>query len=273
MGMKKAISNQIFTGWPIERAAEYVAALGYDGLEFDPYTLADAVDEITPEQRCRIRQAARAQDLDVVGFHSTLKSPTVALHINHPDSAIRDRTVAYLAALSALCEDLGARILVLGSPKQRGIHPDLTPEEAWGLARDTIIRALPAAERHGVMLCLEPITHRLTDFMTTAAEARRMVEEMDHPHLRMMIDVRSASDDVAPIPDLIRQSAAYLEHIHANDDNGRGPGQGNADYAGIAGALKEISYQGYLSVEVFDFEQGPESIAQESMRALRRYFG
>ena len=99
-----------------------------------------------------------------------------------------------------------------------------------------------------------------------------MVEEIDHPNFRMMLDVRSASDDERPIPDLIRQSASYLAHFHANDDNGRGPGAGNADYAGISAALREIGYDGYLSVEVFDFQPDPETIARGSLKTLREYF-
>lgn len=99
-----------------------------------------------------------------------------------------------------------------------------------------------------------------------------MVEEIHHPNFKMMLDVRSASADEMPIPDLIRQSARYLTHFHANDDNGKGPGFGNADYAGISDALKEISYRGYLSVEVFDFQPNPETIAMESLKTLRKHF-
>jgi sugar phosphate isomerase/epimerase len=100
-----------------------------------------------------------------------------------------------------------------------------------------------------------------------------MVEEIDHPNFRMMLDVRSASDDERPIPDLIRQSAPYLAHFHANDDNGRGPGAGDADYASISDALRTIGYRGYLSVEVFDLQADPRIIARESLKTLSKYFG
>ena len=162
--------------------------------------------------------------------------------------------------------------MVLGSAKQRNVRPGLTPQQAWVYAVEVFREILETAERRGVVLCLEPLSPRVTNFITKASEAIRMVEEIDHPNFKMMLDVRGASDDERPIPDLIRRSAPHLAHFHANDDNGRGPGGGNADYAGISSALREIGYRGYLSVEVFDFQPGPEAIARESLRTLRKYF-
>ncbi|HOL49586.1 MAG TPA: sugar phosphate isomerase/epimerase, partial [bacterium] len=39
----------------------------------------------------------------------------------------------------------------------------------------------------------------------------------------------------------------------------------------IIKALKEISYQGYISVEVFDFSPGPENIAEKSIQYLKKF--
>jgi len=75
-----------------------------------------------------------------------------------------------------------------------------------------------------------------------------------------------------PIPEIIRRYAPYIAHFHANDDNGKYPGSGKANYEGISSALKEIGYRGYLSVEVFDFQPDPETIARESMDTLKRFF-
>ena len=57
--------------------------------------------------------------------------------------------------------------------------------------------------------------------------------------------------------------------VHANDANLKGPGFGDVDFKPIFGALKEVGYDGFVSVEVFDFEEGPETIARESLRYMR----
>jgi sugar phosphate isomerase/epimerase len=160
----------------------------------------------------------------------------------------------------------------LGSPQQCKVYPGLTLEQAWDYSVATIQATLDRAEEQGAYLCMEPLASFITDFVTTVAEGLRIVERVNHPNFQLMIDVRSASYDEEPIPELIRKSAAHLMHIHANDDNGKEPGTGHADYPGIAAALKAIGYDGYVSVEVFHFEEGPEAIATSSLKALQSYF-
>jgi len=269
---KKAICNDAFENREIADIFQYVGDLGYDGVELNPYTLCETLDGLSLAERVCIRKAAESVGIEIVGIHSILKGPKGFFHINHPDAAVRADTLKHLNALITLCGDLGGKVIPLGASKQRKVLPGLTHQQAWDYAVEVFEGVLETAEKCGVVLCLEPLSYRLTDFITKASEAVRMVEEINHPNFKMMLDVRSASDDEMPIPELIRRSANYLAHFHANDDNGRGPGAGNADYEGISVALKEIGYKGYLSVEVFDFQPDPETIAIESLNTLRKYF-
>jgi hypothetical protein len=58
-----------------------------------------------------------------------------------------------------------------------------------------------------------------------------------------------------------------------NDDNESWPGSGGINYKPVAKALKKVGYDGYVSVEVFDFKPDPKTIAQESMKSLKSIFG
>ena len=99
-----------------------------------------------------------------------------------------------------------------------------------------------------------------------------MVRELDHPNFRLMLDVKSmCSEDRSPAQ-IIREFAPLVDHFHANDANRRGPGFGNTDFRPIAAALREVGYQGYVSVEVFDYTPDPETIARESLRHLKEVF-
>jgi sugar phosphate isomerase/epimerase len=74
------------------------------------------------------------------------------------------------------------------------------------------------------------------------------------------------------IPDIIRRVAPFVAHVQANDANLGYPGSGEIDFVPIFGALRDAGYDGYVSVEVFDFAPGPEKIARESIAYLRQTY-
>lgn len=269
--MKFAICNEMFEGWEFARVCEAASAAGYTGIEVAPFTVGRLAGDVPNTDRSAMRKAAEKNGLRIVGLHWLL-AKTEGFYINHPDKAIRDRTVSYLRDLTNLCADLGGDIMVFGSPKQRDVCEGLSKQQAWDYALDTFGRALPALERRNVTLCLEPLAPQETNFINTAAEAARMVREVYSPFFRLLLDVKAMSSETTPIPDIIRTQAGILKHFHANDANLRGPGFGDTDFVPIATALKDIRYQGWVSVEVFDFAPDPVTIATKSMEYLRKVF-
>jgi sugar phosphate isomerase/epimerase len=51
--------------------------------------------------------------------------------------------------------------------------------------------------------------------------------------------------------------------------DGRHPGTGDYDFVRIFRALKRLGYQGWISLEAFDFEIGGDRIASETMEYLK----
>jgi sugar phosphate isomerase/epimerase len=266
--MRYAICNETFEGWDHERVCRFVAELGYTGLEMAPFTLAPRVTDITPEQRRTLRRQAEASGLRILGLHWLL-ARTEGLHLTAPDETVRKRTAEYLVDLARCCRDLGGDLMVFGSPAQRRIPEGATAERAAGYAADTFRRALSGIADCGVRLCLEPLARTETDFLTTCAEAIALLDQVGHPNFVLHLDVKAMSTDEAPIPDLIQRHAARTGHFHANDPNRRGPGFGDTDFVPIFRALRHSGYQGWVSVEVFDYAPDPETIARESLRYMR----
>ena len=162
--------------------------------------------------------------------------------------------------------------MVVGSPKQRNMLPSGTREQAWEWAITTFRNAVVQAEQRGVVICLEPLAPAETNFINTAAEALQFVQLVSSPHFEIILDVKAMCSESKPIPAILRESWPHFAHFHANDRNLKGPGFGDVNFKPIAAALKEIGYDGFVSVEVFKFEEGPEVIAARSIEYLRHAF-
>lgn len=267
--MRYAICNETFGDWPLERACVVAAACGYTGIEIAPFTLGRRAGDISESDRCRIRDTISAAGLDCVGLHWLL-AKTDEFHVTHPDEAVRARTAAYLGDLARLCRDLGGRVLVFGSPKQRSLLPGVTLATAHDHLAEVFSRVVPVLEETDTVVALEPLTEAETDVLNTAAEACALIERIGSPHIRLHLDVKAMAGEDAPAPEVIRANALHLEHFHANDTNLQGPGFGAVDFAPIFQALADVQYQGWVSVEVFDYAPGAERLARESIDYMRR---
>lgn len=269
--MKFAMCNEMFEAWPWERTCAYLRELGYTGLEIAPFTLAPRATQITSERRKQTRAVAEKHGLHILGIHWLLaKLEPPDLYVTHPDRAVREKTADYFTALVDLCADLGGSVMVIGSPKQRNLMPGVARDQAMEYAKEVFSKSLPTAARRNVTLAIEPLGRAETDFLTTAQDGVELIEKIGHPNFRLHLDVKAMSDESKPIPQIIRESAKHLVHFHVNDPNLLGPGMGDVKYEPIIEALREVKYEGWLSVEAFDFRPGPEKIAEESMRYLRQ---
>ncbi|MEI6658789.1 MAG: sugar phosphate isomerase/epimerase family protein [Planctomycetota bacterium] len=264
-----AICNETFGDWPLNKACDFAAECGYSGIEIAPFTLAPLATDLSAQARGDLRRTIARSGLDCVGLHWLL-AKTEGFHVAHPEADVRGRTVDYLGELARLCHDLGGRVLVFGSPKQRSLLPGVTPEQASDHIHEVFSRLVPVLEATDTVVALEPLSPVETDVLTTAAETCRLIERIGSPHIRLHLDVKAMASEETPIPEIIVASARHLEHFHANDVNLQGPGFGAVDFAPIFGALDEVRYAGWVSVEVFDYAPGPERLARESIAYMSR---
>jgi sugar phosphate isomerase/epimerase len=152
------------------------------------------------------------------------------------------------------------------------VLPEVSRAQAWDWAAATFRDAVGRAEQRGVVICVEPLAPTETNFINTAAEAIQFVQQVPSPHFQIILDVKAMCSEAKPIPAIIRDSWPHFAHFHANDRNLKGPGFGEVDFKPIAAALKEVGYNGFVSVEVFKFEEGAEVIAAKSLEYLKNVF-
>lgn len=269
--MKFAICSETFKHWKLDDIFRYCARIGYNAVEVAPFTLASYVTDISSAERARIRGLANSAGIEISGIHWVLVQ-TEGMHLTSPDAPTRTRTAQYLRDLADFCADIGGRAIIVGSPKQRALGPGITFEQGWGWATEVFRQAVKRAEERGVVICLEPLPAEDTNFINTAAEAVRFVQPFASSAFKVILDVRAMCHEGKPAPQIIRESHGQFAYVHANDKNLKGPGFGCVDYAPIASALREVGYDGTISVEVFRYDEGPEVIALKSLEYLKRMF-
>ena len=267
--MRFAICNETFQDWPFDRAFAFARECGYTGIEFAPFTIDKNAYNISAARRQEIRGQVASHGLEMIGLHWLLAF-TEGYYLTSPDPEVRRRTGDYLAELARLCRDLGGQVLVLGSPKQRNLLPGVTHDDAMKYAAEVIQHALPTFAECDATLAIEPLGPQEGDFLLTAALGSQLVDMIGSPHCRLHLDVKAMSSEGTPIPEIIRANRRHLVHFHANDANRRGPGMGEIDFLPIFAALRDVGYDGWVSVEVFDYSPGVEALARESINYLRQ---
>jgi sugar phosphate isomerase/epimerase len=251
--MKFGICNEIFKDWALEDAMIYAKRAGYDCIEIAPFTLCKHVTDVSAADRRQIRDTAAGVGIEISGIHWVLVQ-TEGMYLTHPDAAVR-------------------QIIVVGSPKQRNLMDGVTYQQAWDYATGVFRPAVKRGEERGVTICFEPLAPSETNFVNTAAEGIRFAQQFNSPAMSIILDVKAMSSEAKPVPQVIRESRGNFSYFHANDANLKGPGFGDVDFKPIAAALRDVGYDGMVSVEVFKFEEGAEVIATKSIEYLHRVFG
>ncbi len=268
--MKFAICQELFEGWDWERQCEFAASLGYTGMEVAPFTLAPRITDVSQERRATLKKQAEAHGVEIMGLHWLL-AKTQGLHLTTRDTAVRRATAQYLIELGDACADMGGTVLVFGSPLQRNIEEGMSREQAMDNAAEVFRDAMPVLGDRGVFLCMEPLTPKETNFINTCAEAMELGALIDHPNFVLHQDVKAMlGAESKTIPDLIHEFKGRVGHFHVNDTNLLGPGMGDTQYLPIFKALLDVRYDGWVSVEVFDYKPGAEFIARSSMEYMQR---
>jgi sugar phosphate isomerase/epimerase len=173
--------------------------------------------------------------------------------------------------LCDLAAELGARVLVHGSPQQRQLTPG-DETEGRKRAAECFAAVAGAAESAGVTYCIEPLSRDQTGCINTVEEAAALVRAIASPAIRTMVDCCSAGrTEAEAIPGLLRKwlPTGLIAHVHLNDPNRRGPGEGELAFAPILRALQAGRYAGMAAIEPFVYQPDGPACAARAIGYIR----
>ncbi len=246
---------------------------GYEAIEIAPFTLAEDPAALPPAKRREYRDIIAAEGLAFAGLHWLMVSPK-GLHVTAPDAGLRHRSWLHIRNLIDLCADLGPTgegggVMVFGSPAQRGTTGGSTRARAMERFEQGLSSVADHAVERNVRILVEALPNAQCDVLNTLEEAVTIVRRIGSRGIRTMFDTHNAVDEVEPHQVLVERYLDLISHIHVNEVDGKHCGAGSYDFLPLLRTLKGLNYQGWISLEAFDFSPGPERIASESIRYLQ----
>ena len=212
--------------------------------------------------------------LEKSGANFTIMNGYLRGRLSDDEGAVELLKTAYETA--QVGKRLGvARLNLHGTGLGEGGLP-VTPCEVvtgqmWLKAYDTLRRVAELGEKEGVTFTLEnlnlPVDHPGVPF-GRAADTLALVAAVNHPNLRLNLDLYHAQIGEGNLIELCRQSLPWIGEIQVADVPGRmQPGTGEINYRGIALALKAMGYSGAIGMEAF-----ASGDAEEALMAFREAF-
>ena len=265
-----AVSN---LAWPTESDSEAfatLAGLGVKGIEVAPTRIA-GWDDITPARLTAYRRQLEGAGLVVSSLQAILFGTKDLTLLGSRDSF--DGMLAHMRRVTGIAAALGAGVLVFGSPRNR-LRGDMPTNDAWSLARDrwTEMGAIVAAS--GVVIGIEPVPPFYGgDFLTRWADVLRMVQDVDHPGIRVHLDTGCVSLGGDEIEDAVMAAKPWFAHFHAAQPELASFADPASNHAAAAAALTASGYDGWISIEMREQPDDPLGATATAVRAVQRIYG
>lgn len=222
---------------------------GFDYLE-PPAAQIAAMSETDFQS---FRREVFAAPIRCTSFNSFIRTLRVV-----GDNVSNTALLNYINLCLGRCRELGGRIVVWGSASSRNVPPGYSRAAAWKQIQDFLRLTGPIARRHGVIVAIEPLRTQESNIINTGAEALRLVREVHHPNIKMIIDyyhLREMNEN----PEIIWTARKEIVHFHfANPHGRRWPKSPSEDpeYGRFFALVKKIHYSGGISIEAHGtFEQ------------------
>jgi len=259
--MKKGINAWTYaSGFTIDKVLEASSEAGYDGVELN---LEEKTLEFTKKERKNIVEKAESLGLELPSICSGL---LWKYNLASPDESVREKGVKILKEGCRFAADVGASVLLVVPAVAVS---ELSYQKTWELSKRSILEAAPIAEEHGILLGVENVWNR---FLYSPLEFRRFIEEIDHPNVKAYFDVGNIYLLGFP-QQWIRHLSDLIVCIHVKDFQRstlqfRPLLQGDVPWAEVMKALREIGYDGFLTVEVPPYPGHPLKSAIDNKTSL-----
>jgi D-psicose/D-tagatose/L-ribulose 3-epimerase len=215
---------------------------GFDGVEL-PLFAGDAAHYKTVRK-----------ELDNLGLPCSSAVTVCNAQANpiSPDAAVRQAGLDHIRWALEMTAVLGGEVLCGPYHSPLGVFSGTGPTaDEKKRAAEVLRQAAEEGQKLGVKLAIEYLNRFECYFLTTAADARALVQAVNHPNFRMMYDTFHANIEEKNIPQTIASVADSVIHVHISENDRGTPGTGHVHWDETFKALRKAGYDRWLVIEAF----------------------
>ncbi len=223
--------------------ADKMKAAGYSYVELNVKRFLNPQE---PDEKFEEKfKAAEKASLEVYSYNGFLPG---SLRSTGPETH-HEEILKYAETAFMRAERLGSKIIVFGSGGSRKLPKGFPYEKGTDQFTALLKKMGPIAAKYGICVVIEPLNSKECNFINTVKEGTDIARAVNHPNIAVLADIyHMARDDEGA--ESIRYAGKLLKHCHLAEREGRKmPGTNNYDFRPYFKALKDINYQGRLSLE------------------------
>ena len=262
--MQLGIFAKTFAGSTPAAVLGAAKAAGYGAVQYNMACsgLAALPEAISHDVADAVRAASLATGVEIAAVSATY-------NMIHPDAAVREAGRRAFAAIAAAAPRMGTRLITVctgsrDAADQWRHHPENESPQAWDEMCAEFRRILPLAERHDLLIGVEP---ELANVVSSAAIAERLVSELGSKRIKIVLDpanlfeVAGADERRAIIEDAVRRLGPHIAMAHAKDRTADGgfcaPGKGVIDFSHFFRCLRDAGFAGAVVTHGLSAAEAP----------------
>jgi protein FrlC len=269
--MKLGIASGVYLNYPFAETIKRVAAAGFDGIDAWSGRPHIYRADFSAQQLRQLRELVEDNGMVVSSFLPAFYRYPYSL--SSPNDIIRQDSIQYMKECLDNAVELGAPVLLVVPEKT--IYGQ-SPQDAWDRLADSIDVVCQYGRQFNMMLGLEAVNHYVSDMVNTAADAMRMVEQLNHDNLGVVIDTGHMNLASETTPEAVARLGDRLLQVHVNDNDGRHqqnliPGDGTFDFDELIDVLKQSGFDGFLTAELgYHYTFDPDPAAHSTAERMRQ---
>lgn len=269
--MKIGIVSGVYLNYPIQEAVRRIAAAGYDSIDVwsgRPHVYRHDLSVEVLRDLCQLIDESR---LTVSSFLPAFYRYPYSL--SSPNDVVRQDSIQYMKECIDNAAALGSPILLL--VPGRTLYGQ-GREDGWKRLTDSIDAVCQYAFQYDIILGVEPANRFVTDLVVTAADAMRVIDELGHANLGVVLDTGHMNLGSETTQEALELLGDRLLQFHVDDNDGMQqqnlvPGEGTFNFRELVDALYQTGFDGVLSAELgYHYTLEPDPAAQLTAQRLRR---